>query len=679
MSFKDYNIAISYKSVGEKTISDIINPLLKETKIYRRSVGFFSSSALNFISEGIEQLAKNGGHIYLATSPDLTEDDVNAILNGYNKRDMLCERFISEFKNSIAEFDDYKLNLLSELIEERILDIKIVKKKGCGMYHDKLAVLTDFNDNVVVFQGSNNDSQNGYHDNYEKVRVYKSWFDYEGRIDDELEEFNSIWSNSNDFLDVYEFDDAIKESIINIKNSHHSPSNNKPVFKLRPYQIEAKDAWVKNNYNGFFVMATGTGKTITALYSIKELLDIKNVFTVIAVPYKHLVEQWFEDATKILPNCKTIKVYGEVSNWDRCIITELFNNKYNKHTNIIAITTLKSFYSDRFQNVYNQVNTGKLLVVDEAHNYINYIDDEKYSFDYKLGLSATPVFGNDTSRTEKLLSYFGGRVYNLPIDKAIGKFLVDYEYHPLFVHPSEEEEKKFKQLTSRMASCFDKFGVLIDKNKYFTERKARLRVISMVEEKMTKLPQFIKEINRNDHFIVYCSDGKIYNNAGDQKRHITYVLDEMNKLGYKPSKFTAEENMQDRLSLIDNFNKGYISSLVAIRCLDEGINIPSIETALILSSNDNYREFVQRRGRILRKYADKKIAHIYDVIVLPSADTPGIAEIELRRYYEYAKLSIEPNRTLLLNKMSNLLSNYGLSLEDINYNNEFIEGEDLDE
>lgn len=682
MNYKDFDIKVSYKSVGEQTISSIINPLLTCTKLYKRSVGFFSSSALNFISDGLLCLAQNGGKIMLATSPQLSEDDIAAIKNGYSKRDLYKNRFINEFTNAIINFDDDKLDLLSDLIAESILDIKIVVKPDGGMYHDKLAVLTDFDDNVVVFTGSNNESQNGYNENYEKVRTFKSWFDLEGRIADETEEINSIWENSNEFLEVYEFNEAVNNAIIQVKK-YNKNNRKKEVYELREYQKEAIDSWVSNGYKGFFVMATGTGKTITSIYSMKKLLDSQEVFTVIAVPYIHLVNQWYEDVLKILPETLILKAYSALSTWDSNIINAIyFNKSHEEKRNIIVITTIKSFSLNRFDNVLAQVTCPKLLVVDEAHNFINKVDEPKYKYDYMLGLSATPVFGKDLDKTRRLLNFFGGQVFNLPIEKAIGKFLVNYEYHPMFAYMSDDEETKFNDLTRKMLGCFDKNGVLKlkDKDLFVKTHKARLRIISMTKDKIESLEKYIKSINANDHFIVYCSDGKIYDNNEEGIKHIKYVSDALNKLGYKPSRFTANENMDDRIRLINDFNNGYVSSLVAIRCLDEGINIPSIETALILSSNDNYREFVQRRGRILRKYGDKKIAHIYDVIVLPSFECNGVAKIELRRFQEYAKLAI--NKDKLLNQLDDLLNKYGLSYDDISFNtdnDEIIEGDNLDD
>ena len=191
MTLKDIPISISYKSVGEESFSKVLNPMLECSKIYKRSVGFFSSSALDFIGEGILSLARNGGHIYLATSPKLNSDDIEAINQGYSERELAEKAFMSEVRTAFEEISDVNARILYELIKENIVDIKIVLKSG-GMYHDKLAILEDFDGNVVACVGSNNESEPGYNSNYEKIRVYKSWLDYEGRIEDETKEFESI-------------------------------------------------------------------------------------------------------------------------------------------------------------------------------------------------------------------------------------------------------------------------------------------------------------------------------------------------------------------------------------------------------------------------------------------------------------------------------------------------------
>ena len=219
---------------------------------------------------------------------------------------------------------------------------------------------------------------------------------------------------------------------------------------------------------------------------------------------------------------------------------------------------------------------------------------------------------------------------------------------------------------------------MVDSERFVKYVRARLRVISMAENKISHIDEFINQIPVKDHFIVYCGDGRLFDGQRDDEiRHIQFVKDRLYNLGIKSSQFTATESMDRRMELVDMFNNNEVSSLVAIRCLDEGINIPSIKSALILSSNDDYREFVQRRGRILRKYGDKKSADIYDIIVLPSGLTPKMAVIELRRYYEYARLAL--NHEELLAQLDTLLSDYNLTLDDVMFYTEINTEVDLDD
>ena len=689
MNFRDIDIKISYLSAGEDSFSDILNPLLAYTKIYKRSVGFFSSSALNFIGDGILEMARNGGKIYLATSPRLSDEDIYAIQSGYLDREkILRDGFLTEVRETFLLLTDDNAKMLYSLVKEGIVDVKIVVRRN-GIYHDKLALLEDFDGNIIACVGSNNETASGYNNNYEKTRVYKSWCDFEGRIQDETSEFNSIWEDNNSELIVFSFMDAFQHELLERVEKKGIYNSKATKYKMRDYQIEAKDAWNKN-HSGFFVMATGTGKTITALYSIKEFITSNKIFTVIAVPYKHLVAQWAEDVKEFFPDSYICIVHGEVKDGETRVYASYVQAQID-YKPIIVITTIKSFFLDRYVRLYDSIAFEKLLVVDEAHNFINRINDDlARTYQYKLGLSATPVFGNDEDRTRLLLDWFGGQVVDLPIEKALGKYLVNYEYHPIFVHATAEDEKKFSKATALMLSGIDStHNVIIDEEKFTLGYRGRLRAISMAEEKISRISSIFSNIKDKDHTIIYCSDGKLQFDAKgkvnqkEEIRHLEYILRLINNSVLasvstsKASKFTASEDIDERMALIDSFNKGYIEYLVAIRCLDEGINIPSIKSALILSSNDNYREFVQRRGRILRQYPGKTIAHIYDVIVLPSFENRQFAEIELRRFFEYCRLAL--NRDKLIPLLEQTMSEYGLDYDDIKFKNEFVYGGDLDE
>lgn len=669
MRLKDLDIRCSYISLGEENITkSFLVPALKCTKLYRRSVGFFSSSVLGTIIDGVVGLSRNGGKIQLIASPKLNDEDIKAIEAGYKNRAQIIEgAFTRDFMTEIDELDDSKLALLVSLIANSTLDIKIVVTSSSGMYHDKLGILEDNYGDKVVFYGSPNSSLNGYQENYEKIRIVKSWeTSQQASVDDECQEFDSLWNGTNPYVDVYGYKEAAKKNILEVletrKSGGNTPSNS-PVI-LRDYQEEAISAWKQNGYKGFYVMATGTGKTWTAIYSAKNLIETNPAMIVICAPYKHLVKQWCDDVEKAFPKAKIILVSSENPVWEKQLKEEIIRKTFNPDNQVIVISTIASFNLPRFMAALKMSKDEKLLIVDEAHRF-NVLDDSlKELFSYMLGLSATPFSGSSAQKGFELMKWFGGQVFNLPIEVALERgFLVPYNYYPIYVNATSDEENKFNYYTQKILSCF-KNNRCINPDLLVKSLRNRLRVISMAEEKLKGLRDIISEIPEKDHLIVYCGDGRLFDNSSSEElRHIQFVKKVLNEFNYKSSQFTATENMAIRMQLVEDFNKQQITALAAIRCLDEGINIPSIKAALILSSNDDYREFVQRRGRILRTFGNKKYANIYDIVVLPSNELKAWAKIEFRRFLEYARLA--QNWSKLELELNANLTTYDLCIEDI--------------
>ena len=669
MGLKDLEIKRSYISCGDENIAtSFLVPALKQSILYQRSVGFFSLIVLEPILDGVVTLARNNGKIQLIASPHLNEEDIQAISLGYAKKEEIARNaFDRDFLTEIEALDEVRLQVLVDLIAQDTLDIRIAVTDTAGIYHDKLGILKDFEGNVVIFYGSANSSLSGYQTNYEKIRIVKSWVvsDIES-IEDEQSEFNHLWDGTNPFVKVYSYKESAKANLLTVLERKKSSSNspNAAPVQLRDYQEEAIHAWVDNHYHGFYVMATGTGKTWTAIFSAKKLLETHSAMIVICAPYKHLVRQWAEDVVKTFPKAKLILVSSENPQWEQQINQEIIRKKYNPDNQIIIISTIASFKMGRFMATLHKSKEDKLLIVDEAHRFTDHPEELKDEFKYMLGLSATPYSGTSAQKGTELMNFFGGQVFNLPIEVALERgFLVPYNYYPIYVHATEDEEKQFKYYTQKILSCF-KNNRCINPDLLVKSLRNRLRIISMAEGKQAHIDEIINRITERDHFVVYCGDGRLFdNNTGEELRHIQSIKRVLTAHGFKSSQFTASENMAVRMELVDAFNKGEISAMAAIRCLDEGINIPSIKSALILSSNDDYREFVQRRGRILRKYHNKNYANIYDVIVLPNHDLQGWAKIEFRRFHEYARLAqnwsdIEP-------ELQSQLTEYDLSIEDI--------------
>lgn len=689
MSLRDIPLRLSYKSKGKENLLDnFLIPGLKESVVYKRSVGFFSSSVFEIIDAGLSKFIENGGSIQVICSPELSEKDIDAIKLGYELKNAVIERaMLEDLENCLSQISDENIKRLIELIRKDRLNIMVVDVDDeMGIYHDKIGLLEDSQENKVLFIGSPNESRNAYCGNYEKIRVSVSWIESDLlRIQDDEEEFDSIWNGTHDYISRTDYTGLVGKHLSNILNKRSTKETEVQTnagIKLRPYQNAAIKAWVDNGKHGFFVMATGTGKTWTAIHAALEVIREENIFLVICAPYKHLVRQWYEDVHSVLPNCRIVMVSSENHNWESELLDAIYNSKYNAGGTVIAISTIVSFNLERFDRVAQKTSMNRMLIVDEAHRFKKTSEQVHNFYTYMLGLSATPSSKKSDEIGEQLMEYFGGQVYNLPIEYAIEHdYLVHYNYHPIYVRSTYEEERNFERYTKLILSCF-KGNVCIDVEGLARYKRSRLRVISMAKEKIDKIQWILSQVKERDHFIVYCGDGRLFeNNVEDGKRHIQFMQEVLRELGYRVNQFTAEENMKERMQLVNSFNRGMIDVLVAIRCLDEGINIPSIEGALLLSSNDDYREFVQRRGRILRTYKseftgkEKGVANIYDVVVLPSNSMSNFALIELRRFYEYARLA--DNVDDCVHELESLAMQYGLDMDTIKQTED--NEEDLDE
>lgn len=673
MNFPELMIRNQYISHGESTIEEaMILKAMPCTDTYRQSINHLTVDKLKAIFNGIVAMARNHASIHLLYCPIFNEDDILLEDNEFFIDGI--KRYIRSKATSLfSGMQELELKMLLAIIG-RSAQIQICITKDNGIVYNPVGILTDQDGYSFTFRGGFNATSP---EQYEVIQVFRSWIqDNLPYVNSEIKAFDLIWNHNHTDLTAYDISDLIISSINDTLTSMTNGGTSEPV-KLRDYQEEAIKAWNDNNHHGFFVMATGTGKTWTAIYAAKRLMDKEKILTVITAPYKHLIKQWGEDLVKAFPKANIIFVSSENPGWEATLRKEIISLRYNQQRQLIVVSTIASFNMAKFQDAIETHHGKKLLIVDEAHRFTQRPTSLQEQYQYMLALSATPYRGKSADSGKELMAFFGGQVYNLPIDKALEmKCLVPYYYHPIFVHSTEEEEKNFAKYTQKITTCFNSKGVCINPDLLVTLLRARLRIIAMAEGKFAKLDTFLQEQEHLKHFVVYCGDGKITDD-NTEKRHIQVVKELLNQHGYVSAPFTAQETMNERMRLITAFDKGIFSALVAIRCLDEGVNIPSIESAMILASNDDYREFVQRRGRILRKHGEKDHADIYDLVVLPSAKTPAIAAIELRRYAEYAKLARNWNQ--LEPELNKLMSTYNLTPDQINVFEFDEEERDLDE
>lgn len=683
MNFQDLEIKKEYRSLLDNVARDFYLPLLSNATLYQRAVGFFSSSALIEISKGIAALAQNGGHIQLVASPYLSDEDITAIKNGYQMRDQIVKAaVIRELHTHVSTFECARLNLLANLIADGILDIKIAfteDEGNMGMYHEKMGIITDADGNRVAFSGSMNESATAMTLNYETIDVYCSWKGEEERVKSKENAFTSIWGNSEPNINIIEFPELKQEIIDRYKRTkpdfdvdkkeleqdnlsfgiskveNYAVSNHYPKmpegFSLHNYQEQAIESWKEKGYRGIFDMATGTGKTFTGLGALTVLAEAVNnkLAVIIVCPYQHLVEQWVEDIVKF--NIEPIIGYSSSSqkDWKKRLENAIRDQKLKVRNKefFCFICTNATYTSEFVQKQILKIRSDTLLMVDEAHNfgapYLSCLLHEFYT--YRLALSATINRHNDEEGTEKLFSFFGEKCIEYSLDRAIEeKKLTPYKYYPIIITLTDAELEAYDNLTFEIGKCIIKGKNGKNKLSKHGESLAlqRSRIVAGAKSKLAALEEAIQPYLHDKHILVYCGatkgleENQDYTSVDSEDiRQIDEVTDLLgNKLKMDVSQFTSKEDIEEREILKREFSIGdTLKVLIAIKCLDEGVNIPKIKTAFILASTTNPKEYIQRRGRVLRLAKGKEYAEIYDFITLPYApeETSSLTEVQLKR------------------------------------------------
>lgn len=649
MSLKDVEIKKEYRSLIDNVAKEFYVPLLKEAISYKRAVGFFSSSVLVEISKGILGLVRNGGKIQLIVSPYLSQEDVDAIQNGYSRREVLKNATVRALKEPKNAFQAERLNLLANLIADGYLDIRIALTENgskIGMYHEKMGIIEDSEGNKVAFSGSMNESANALLANYETIDVYTSWSNDFDRVVSKERSFNAIWTNNELNVKTIDFEDVNEEFMSKYKRkpvdyekqsfvdetTNHA-DDNAQFFKVPKwvdfydYQKDAIDAWIKNSCCGIYDMATGAGKTYTALGSITKLSQLLNeeLAVVIVAPYQHLVEQWVEDINNF--NVQPIVAYSYPGQKWRQYFTDAVN-AYNLGVkkNFCVIATNATFASDDFQEILLKFKKNFCFVVDEAHNVGAKQLSEKLpkKARYRLALSATIERFRDEKGTETLKRYFGKTCISFSLKEAIQKgFLTSYYYHPVITYLDADELEEYNEITRKIIKCGGASQENIEKNphiEYLLIKRAR--IVAGCRNKIDKLIEIIAPYKDDNYILVYCGATKYDNDKIKDDEDIRQI-DEVNlrlynELGMKVHRFTSSEDKSEREEIKQMFATGSeLQVITAIKCLDEGVNIPAIKKAFILASSTNPKEYIQRRGRVLRKAEGKEYAEIFDFITLP--------------------------------------------------------------
>ena len=695
MSLKNIeNIKYKYRNKHNDVVSEFYNPCLVNSKTYKRAVGYFSSSILANIAIGLTSYLKPGHKIQLLISPELSKNDFEVIKAASFSDQTIQDQLTNKLNFSTDVIDTSRYSLLYHLIKMNILEIRFALVKDyekTAIYHEKIGIFLDELNNAVVFIGSSNETENAIIRNYESFYTFKSWDtnQYE-QCKEEIDHFNSLWEGSDPFIKTLDVSKAIEQKIVKFSeidplfyDKNFNSSNGsiiledpipliKPHIKLKNYQSTAIDNFVANNYRGIFSMSTGSGKTFTASGAIVRTFENKKkLFVVIVAPFLHLVDQWEDELENF--NIVPMKIYGSKESW----LKKLYRKTTQFNLGLInffsVVVTNKTFTDLDFQKFLSEVQDSTMLIVDEAHNFgsSKLLNSLNQNIPYRLALSATIERHNDQDGTKGLYDYFGEIVIEYDLKQAIlDGVLTNYYYYPIVINFTDIELSKYLELTEKISKLYAIYGTENGSNRNLEIDKLllkRSRIVAGAEEKLKKLFEIIeKQYSKDNNLLIYCGalkygDLETYNFDEDVKQ-IDYVQKQLGSLlGMKVSKFTAEESKEERKQIINSYKLNDLQALVAIKCLDEGVNIPAIKTAFILASSTNPRQYIQRRGRLLRTFKGKEFAYIYDFITLTRPleelekldsktlkKESGLIINEMKRIREFSQIAINSSDSLIL-------------------------------
>lgn len=652
---KDKNIRHIYSSSGtEYSPFHFFNYALSNSKMLDIGLGFFSTASINVLSVGFANFIVNGGRMRLYINQFLSEEDYQVIASVPEKFD---DRLLSDFHKlveTLSHRDEHFFNCLSYLISINLVDIRIVIPKSGGIAHQKFGVFTDKEGNKIAFNGSLNLTASSLlSKNIETISCITSWDGGFAQIEEYEQLFDRFFNGKDDNIIVYkpecfkkelirtfppkEIDALLKEEkelIKELTNNHNiiltKNNDDKPRFPYPTgafdYQIEAYKNWVKNDYSGIFAMATGTGKTITSLNCVLEEYKKKGVYRVlILVPTIDLVNQWVKEVK--LFNYENVYIVNSGTNWKEELTALKEDFEWKIERNFVIISTYASFVDTAFQQLINALSDDRMiLIADEAHNVgANRVNKalSALRINRRIALSATPKRAYDEEGTKDIEKLFNDQppyCYSFSMEQAINaKRLVKYIYFPKIVYLQNEEMEEYLKYTRRLLMHYDPKTMSFKDNttvkRLLMQRK---RIIHKARDKYRVFESVIDELVREDltkYCFVYVPEGF---DPDDDERIIENMQKMVNEKypAIKTNSLVGGDTR--RKDKIKAFEEGNIDMLFAMKCLDEGVDVPRAEIGVFTSSTGNPRQFIQRRGRLLRKHKDKKFATIYDLIVVPN-------------------------------------------------------------
>jgi len=669
----------SYHKGEDNIAEDFYLPCMERATRYDRAVGFFKSSIYLIAWGSLKSFVRNGGRMRIICSPVIDPDDQDALETGYKARsdDELSEELQTTIDSMLEDSNLKKpTKVLAALVAEGVIDFKIASlddpaPRDKRLFHDKLGIFShpinsQGNDPAVAFKGSMNETWAGLamDGNLESVDVYVSWGpDRErDRVRSEQNYFNSLWNNTYDTVTVKDFPTVAEESLlsaaedveweplvdeiiddINQSKTLSPDSGPNPRIPLA-HQRDALESWRDRGYLGIFKHATGSGKTFTGLCAIREALK-KGKSPVIFVPNTDILSQWADEirTTNQDLDPDLLICGGGQTEWRKDGLLRGWTR--SDGTPRIVLATMQTAITNDFQSLF-QDGEHIFLIADEVHRVGSPEHSMILNFDagWRLGLSATPRRYGDPDGTDRILNYFGGIVqppFTLSDAIEAGR-LSPYFYHVHQISLTPDEQEDWEDLTLEIQKKYaqsqsnddGKFSELPDYIKKLQIKRAK--ILKKARQKVQVAYNVLSQhYSTGDRWLVYCSDI-------DQLKRVHKKLDQ---LPFRVLEYHSKMKGDREMTLKYFKDNGGI--ILSIKCLDEGVNIPNATHALILASSKNPREFIQRRGRVLRRSDNKHHANIHDTIVMPySTETESpvtnILESEISRAIRFGEDAENP-------------------------------------
>ncbi|OYV27701.1 MAG: hypothetical protein B7Z82_04580, partial [Halothiobacillus sp. 20-54-6] len=650
----DLHLSSQYRTGEMDPVVGLYRPCLSLAEEYKRAVGYFRSSVFLVIGNTTVEFARRGGKMRLVCSPSIENADADSISKGYSSREEGLEKDLLRELDLLLAQDKtaYRTRVLATLVATGALEIRIAYRPDAqGLYHEKIGLFKDSVGNTVSFLGSANETWNGWHflGNHEALEVFCSWkgSSENERVKRHDQYFERLWLGLVNGVETVEFPEACRRKLVSaslgyaddIDVSKLEESSAKPKRSPLPHQRNALDAWVLAGKKGILEHATGSGKTFTAITAIKDHIA-EDKPALVLVPSRLLLEQWASELREELPHSALMLAGAGHIRWKQPGRLRAMTDPNPLAGPRIVLATMQTASSEDFRK---NIRDGEhlMMVADEVHQAGSSHHSKLFSIDsgVRLGLSATPKRFGDPEGTSRMFGYFGD-IISPPVtllDAIRAGRLVEYRYYPRPVRLSAEEADEWKKLTLQIVR--EMRGKSDEGAKPFTERAKlllirRSRIAKKASAKITLASEVIaNNYEVGDRWLVYCEDS-------------SQLLDVMNALrenGLSPIEYHTNMDGDQKATL--SWFKTFGGVLVSIKCLDEGVDIPTIDHALILASSQNPRQFIQRRGRVLRKSPGKEIAEIYDAIVVPVSldDEPeqtALLRSEYRRAVEFADSAI---------------------------------------